>query len=299
LSQILATAGWGTDQELLAFLQKGAIWKPDLVIVAFTAHNDLRNNASNESAKNKNAKPYFVVEPENGGLALFDYRGQPMNWPKVVLRSKVHMRSHVWDLLVRRLIGKEDDDRAEPASDTKVDLRYRLVHDWKEFQKEVTELAPILSGSPQQRLSNISAYIQGDLEPTNFAWELLEGILQRLHDEVERAGAKLLVVMLPDTIKPQDTRFITGSAFRHEYQTPDGSFIFDMSEPRRRMIDITDRLEIELFDPTEQFIHTIESENLVEASWPLPTDNHFSAVGHEIIASQLFAYLDRKGHLAH
>ncbi len=106
----------------------------------------------------------------------------------------------------------------------------------------------------------------------------------------------MLVVLLPDTIKAQDTRFITGSDFSFEFDTPRGPFILDMSEPRRRMVNITKRLGIELFDPTASFIRYIEAEDLVEATWPRPPDNHFSAVGHQIIADQLYEHLDRHGH---
>ena len=69
----LASGGWGTDQQLLAYLLKGHAWQPDLVVLAFWANNDLANILSNKHGTLP-LKSYFVVD-ENNRLNLYSGHG--------------------------------------------------------------------------------------------------------------------------------------------------------------------------------------------------------------------------------
>jgi lysophospholipase L1-like esterase len=290
--QILASGGWGTDQELLAFLQKGAAWGPDLVVLAFCAHNDLRNNLSNKGGRAY--KPYFVHEAGRE-LELFDGHGAPLEFSGRDSSGRVPLRSYAWDLLRFRLQSGADETAEPSPSDETVDPRYRLVTRKREYVDEITRLVPELSGSPQTRLNNISAYVQEDLPHIRYGWELLEGILDRLNAEVTASGAKLIVMLVPDALTGQDARFVTGADFTLRIETPDGPFTLNMSEPRERLRAITARLGIDLFDPTQEFLDRIRTGGLVEVCWPDAEDNHFSGMGHAILAEQLHEYLTANG----
>ena len=56
------------------------------------------------------------------------------------------------------------------------------------------------------------------------------------------------------------------------------------------------KLRFELFDPTEEFIRQVVDGNRIRDVWPT-RDNHFSEVGHAILAQQLFDYLQKNKHL--
>jgi len=294
-TRIIASGGWGTDQELLAFMEKGRSWRPDLVVLAFTPHNDLRNNLSNRGLGGV-PKPYFVVDPTTKQLALFDHKGEPAEWETRQSRARVPIRSHLWDLLVQR-VGSTHELAAQGAeSPHVVDPRYLLAKREIEIAKQIKKMTRELSGSPQKSMNNISAFLEGDFDTTRYSWELLEGILLRLDVEVNAVGARLIVLLLPDTLKARDPRFIAGSDFRFDYVTPDGPITLNMSEPRNRLKVITGRHGIELFDPTAAFIRQIAEEDLLSEVWPT-LDNHFSEVGHRILAAQLLEYLVRENYL--
>jgi len=57
--QIFAGGGWGTDQEVLSFIARGLEWKPDVVVLVYTAISDNSNNMSNYPNK-----PYFQIGPD-------------------------------------------------------------------------------------------------------------------------------------------------------------------------------------------------------------------------------------------
>lgn len=294
-TKIIASGGWGTDQELLAFMEKGRGWRPDLVVLAFTPHNDLRNNLSNRGLEGV-PKPYFVVDPTTRELALFDHKGEPAQWKSRISSARVPVRSHLWDLLVRRFGSPHEPVAIGAESAYVVDPRYLLARREVEIARQIKKLTRTLSGSPQKSMNNVSAFLEGEFEPTRYSWQLLEGILLRLDVEVRAVGARLIVLLLPDTLKAKDPRFIAGSDFRFEYVTPDGPITLNMSEPGKRLKIITDRHGIAFFDPTAAFIRQIVEEDLLGEVWPT-FDNHFSDVGHRILAAQLLEYLEGENYL--
>jgi hypothetical protein len=294
-TQIIASGGWGTDQELLAFIDKGRRWKPDLVVLAFTAHNDLRNNLSNQGLSGV-PKPYFVADPGTNELALFDHEGKPAEWKAETSDAGAPLRSHLWDLLVQRIERGGEPAATGTQSVSAVDPRYLLAKREIEIGRQIKKMIRELSGSPQKSMNNFSAFLEGDFDTPGYAWKLLEAILMRLDAEVSAVGAELVVLVLPDTLKARDPRFIAGSSLRFEYSTPDGPITLDMKEPGERLRAIAERHGIALFDPTAAFIQRLADEDLLSEVWPT-FDNHFSEVGHTILAGQLLEYLQHENYL--
>jgi lysophospholipase L1-like esterase len=290
--RVLAASGWGTDQELLAFLQKGRLWQPDLVVVAFCASNDISNNLSNHERWVRQYKPYFVLD-ERGRLELFDPHGRPLPIAATLpaQRWPLRFRSHLLDL-VRFLLTSSRNDH--PASDTfeDVDPRYQLFQRGWDRTFEIHRRRPDLSWSPQNGVNRLSAYIHGSFELNTYQWRLLEAILALFRQETDRAGAELTIMLLPVTIRAADLHSVAGGDFERRLTTPDGPITLRAAEPRDRLKQISDRLGIRFFDPTADFIEIVRRRGIREEVWP--TENtHFSEVGHAIVADLTHDWLVR------
>ena len=280
---ILAAGGWGTDQQLLAFLQKGRSWKPDLVVLAFTASNDLANILSNRHRDK--TKPYFVLG--DGELALYTGEGEPADPVAVRAESPARFQSYLLDLL--RFVWRErrppDDARAGPDADfARVDPRYLRFDPLQQKVFEITEAEGALSWSPQLGVNWVNAYIHEDFETNAYQWALFARLLAELDRAVRASGAELVVMLLPVSLRPRDLRFVTGSGFEARFPTPDGPFRFRAAEPRDRLRRISAELGVELFDPTLDWLRIVSERGLRDAAWEHAGDPHFSDAGHELLA---------------
>jgi lysophospholipase L1-like esterase len=291
--RVLAASGWGTDQELLAFLQKGRSWQPDLVVVAFCANNDISNNLSNYERWVRRYKPYFVLG-DGGQLVLFDPHGRPLpiaatlpaqQWP-------FRFRSHLLDLVRLLLLSSRS---RHPASQTlaEVDPRYQLFMRKWDRVFEIDRKRAILSWSPQNGVNRLSAYIHEPFELNTYQWRLLEAILALFRDETTRAGAQLAVMLLPVPIRDRDLHSVAGGDFERRLETPDGPLTLRAAEPRDRLRQLCERLGIRFFDPTADFIDTVRRRDIIEEVWPT-SDKHFSDVGHAVIADLTYDWVVRE-----
>jgi lysophospholipase L1-like esterase len=283
---ILATGAWGTDQELLAFMQKGKAWQPDAVVVAFCATNDISNILS-KGRVGRGRKPYFVTE-EEGGLRLFAHDGQLItDWGRRLGPEPV-WQLYLWDLLRLRLSSLSLAD-VEPSS--AVHPRY-VFFGVSERVQEIYDLQPKLSWSPERGVNYVSAFIHEDFAINAYQWQLFTAILARLKTEADEVGAEVMVMLLPAAFKVRDLSFVAGSSLVHWFETPTGGFHFRMDEPRSRLHRASEAADVRFFDPTPEFIARIEREGLLEAAWPWLHDRHFAPPAHRILAEQLAVYLE-------
>lgn len=282
---ILASAGWGTDQELLAFVQKGLAWQPDVVFLVFCATNDLANNLSNRQGRGSR-KPYFVLG-DDAALSLFDTRGDPLDRAARQSQAGARFQSYALDLLRYRLRPADADEPPEGDADMeRVDPRYTRFHFEADRPAELWE-GTELSWSPEQGVNHVSAYIHEDFETNSYQWALFEGILAELA-RVTRAGdAELVVMLLPVSFRPRDLRFVVGSAYEQHYTTPDGGFTFRAREPRDRLQPAVERVGAHFYDPSDAFLRALHRRGLKRKAWKHPGDRHFSATAHALIAEQM------------
>jgi len=276
----LASQGWGTDQELLAFLEKGKAWAPDVVRLAFCANNDISNNCSHDHGP-KQLKPYFVLESD-GGLSLHDGEGAPLDLQALFGNSP--WRSRLLDRLGAALRSGPAAGRAGDGDYPAVDPRYKRFESVEEHPDQIYARQRKLSWSPQAGVNDASAYVHEDFEINAYQWRLLEALLARPDAEVRGAGGRLVVLLLPVIFDPQNAETIAGGSFEQSFATPAGSFTFRSAEPRDRLAAITSRLGIAFADPTPEFIRRVLDEELMPQVWPDPRDRHFSAKGHELLA---------------
>ncbi len=285
--QILATGGWGTDQQFLAFRQKGKDWRPDIVVLAFCADNDISNIISHTHVApdpdKRTLKPYFVLE--NQALQLFDGLGEALTEMPYRRRTISNFQSYLFDLIRFSLDRKNINGTARNSSPG-VDPRYKKFGDpTKTKPAEIKRLQEELSWSPEKTVSHASAYIYEDFHLNSYQWKLFESILGNMDDEAESVNATLVTMLLPSSYNPRDPRFIIGSGFEFQFRTPGGAFTFRTEEPRDRLREICARLEIPFFDPTADFFETVTAAGLLKVIWPNPNDRHFSDRGHEILSS--------------
>lgn len=298
---ILAAGGWGTDQQLLAYLQKGKYWKPDLVILAFCANNDISNILSHHHGPKK-LKPYFTLA-EGNKLELHDGYGNPLSYRTTFPSGYVHeapasMRSYLFDLIrsVSKPLGRSDQYNGA-ESYRFVDARYKNFLKGDERPQEIYREQTKLTWSPQIGINHVSAYIHEDFELNAYQWRLFESILREFKWQVEKNGGRLVVMLLPVIFNPEDPATIAGGSFIKRFQTPHGNFTFRSIEPRERLQAISERTEITFLDPTQEFISSVENGNLMKRVWPNPSDRHFSDLGHELLADLLLR--DYVGDLIH
>lgn len=293
--RIFASAGWGTDQEFLAFIQKGKQWKPDLVVLAFCANNDLGDITSTTDCFHS-GKPYFALD-DRGNLGLLRHDGTRIESFRGVSAPPGFRRVfQVFSLdLLRYVLLKRKS--AAPRADRVSDPRYVRDRCWDEKTYQVARLLPELDWSPQNENSPVSAFIHENFEKNSYQWTLLEAILKNFKREVEGAGAEFVVMLLPASYESWDIRFMVGGSMEHRFPTPDGEFTFRAAEPRERLGAICERQGIHWFDPTAEFIDTVMRNNLVEVCWLYQMDRHFSRVGHSILADQFRQYLNENPEL--
>ncbi|MDP7037737.1 MAG: SGNH/GDSL hydrolase family protein [Myxococcota bacterium] len=286
----LASGGWGTDQQLLAYLLKGRAWQPDLVVLAFCANNDIANILSNQHGTLP-LKSYFVLD-EHENLTLYNGIGQPLNlldFSSAKTQNETKQPgSYAFNLFSHHF--KNSFFKKKPAQNNSfqnVDKRYLSFNFSKEKPEELYAQKEPLSWAPQNGVNHVSAYIHEDFETNRYQWRLLKGILKEFKAQVENNHAKLALLLLPVIFNPRDLSSIAGGTFTHQYQTKEGSFTFRADEPKKRLQKITQDLEIIFLDPTEAFIKEVEQNHDVQKIWSSPTDRHFNAKGHQIIADLL------------
>ncbi len=285
---VLSSSGWGTDQQLLAFVEKGKDWRPDVVLLAFCANNDLSDILSNNQGPRAD-KPYFLLE--DGELDLRDPFGRPRSLLGTAA-EEAGFQSFLYDMLRIRL-----GTSAEGSQDRfqRVDPRYlqnRVGRDptieggfWEEGAPNVLDYS--LGRQP----NGISAFIHEDLEMNTYQWELFTAILAELERQANGIGARLALMIVPVTLVPRRTDMLVGTDYERRFETPDGAFSIRTREPVERLRAIAARLEIPFWDPSAEFRERVVSENLEEACWPDPGNRHFSCLGHAILADSFGDFL--------
>jgi len=177
-------SGFGTVQELLMWRHRASAFTPDLVLLAITTGNDIRDNA--RALAQDPLKPYFTLQ--GGELVLDDSYKQ---LPAAVARQT--WRYHAWQALSQRVRLLQIANRARQI----VELRSRPVP------------ASALSKQAQQgQEAGLDSGVY--LEPTDLIWEeawrVTERIIVQLRDDVAAKGSRLHVATLSSGIQVHPDR---------------------------------------------------------------------------------------------
>ena len=167
-------SGYGTAQEFLTLKHRVFQYSPDIVVVGFLTGNDIRNNS--RVLESDSGRPYFVLR--NGKLTLDpSFLDAPEHiqtwWKKLGYFAIDYSRLLQLAYRARRKLVKR-----------------RLV-------TERTQQATNKSKLDLNELGlDVAIYSEPDNDDWKDAWQVTEGILQLMQEEVRAHDAELLVVTL-------------------------------------------------------------------------------------------------------
>jgi hypothetical protein len=225
------TSGYGTAQELMTYRHAARQFNPDFVILSFLTGNDIRNNS--RKLEGDPVRPYFV--PSEEGLKLdTSFRTKDLPTLKMLghLAAK-HSRIgqfavHAYQALgVRNVVSRIESD-------------------------EQSEL--MREGLLQPGLS-VEIYKETQDKDWQDAWQVTEGLLPLLRDEVEADGASLLVAILTNGEQVHPDR-----AFRQRVQSL--GKIDDLLLPDKRVRDVCIREGISVLMLAERMQQIAEKEQV-------------------------------------
>jgi len=162
-------AGYGTAQELLTLRRRVSEYAPDLVVLAFYAGNDVRNNS--RELEPMKLRPFFRLE----GGALVEDDGFLTDPEYLEYKSTFGARKALFDLRTFQLLR-----RAKSAFEL---------------------LARSDTGSRQPEKMELGLNEQIFLPPAsatwNDAWAVTERLIVKVRDESTAMGARFLLVSIP------------------------------------------------------------------------------------------------------
>lgn len=255
----LGVAGYGTDQELLLYQAQGRSYAPDLVLVFFYA-NDLWNNAVDRGiGAERGYKPYFRPGPD-GRPALLG----------VPVRKVPQWDDAWWD-------GQPWSHRLDRALSEHLHL-YALAR--KAAQPE--ELA---AGQRQEYYQGLFGAV-GEPRPAAL-WSLTGPLLSAFADQVEKDGARLVLVYVPSIVQVEEADWRA----KRELGRLSGSF--DLERPNRELAAIAAGRGVRLIDLTAVFREQSATRVLYFR------DSHWNEAGHalaaEVVAAALLAGSEAPG----
>jgi hypothetical protein len=165
-------SGFSTARELITLRQRVWQYNPDIVLLLVTVRNDIRDNSRALDPYANSGLPYFVYR--EGSLTLDDSLLRARNRSVVfrlqqsfVGKSFNWLRDHV------RLVGLIDSARE--------------AYQWRK-QADTTKHPP---DEPGLDVEVMRAPVTADWTE---AWQVTEGLIVQMRDEVKAKGAKFLVV---------------------------------------------------------------------------------------------------------
>jgi hypothetical protein len=244
------TSSYGTAQELLTLRHKVWNYSPDLVLLAFTPTNDVKDN-SRQLAHDSDLRAYFVYQ--NGQLVLDDSFLQA---PRFQRQQSLAGRTVTWFKDHSRIAQIINDLRSarrakQDAQDPKTIQAYDLIY------REPTD--PV--------------WIE--------AWRVTEGTIQMMRDEVFQQNAKFVVAVLTT-----DRQVYPDPSVRREYAGRNG--VNDLFYPNRRLKALGDRLGVEVIDLGEPLQQYADSNKVFLHGFGAQMGyGHWNADGNRVVGERL------------
>lgn len=261
----LGVAGYGTLQEYMTFKKAGEKHKPDLVLLAFYLHNDVRNNA------------------------------QYMNSGAIGVRGGVRKRPYLDDTNETgwKILEPDFDELQRRYLKDKNSLSFRIRHN--------SVLLSLYRNTRRALKSRFDAFHGGgtlmmhrcdSAKKYERAWRTTERILERLNEDVEALGAKLVVFSVP-AVFDSDMAFAQEMG---ELASENGlDLCIENSPGYGELRAILERQDIAYVDLVPDFRKAVTDEKqklFVRGDW------HWNGDGHEIAARAVYDALKARGLLS-
>ena len=254
----LGTSGFGTGQELRALQTRGLVYSPDLVLLAFFAGNDVRNNS--RELETEKLKPFYILD-DTGGLRLDDSFAASAEFQRRNSRvrnfgkeASKYLRTlqlvyYVKDLFDARAAGQRD------AGD----------------RQEVIE-----PGLDDQVFSTPQS------EQWQSAWRVTERLIVEVKRTASSAGADFLLVTLSVGIQVHPDR-----AAREAFAKTLG--VQDLFYPERRLLALARTEDIRVIPLAPDLLRRAEADRVFFHGFPNATMGlgHWNEAGHAAAAELL------------
>lgn len=248
-------SGYGTAQELLMYRHRVRQYSPDIVLLAFTTGNDVRNNS--RALEADPLRPYFVVQ--NGQLRE-DNSFAESAWFKVAtIVSPLIAHSRVLQL-------------ADSAR-----IRLKQAARDAEMRRHAIQATPAEVGLDAEIYSEPQQYAWIE------AWRVTEQLLGLFAAETRESGARLIVATLSNGIQVNPHQSARKAV-------SDALGVNDLFYPDRRIAMAGERLGFLVLTLAPQLLRIAESEKVYLHGFPNspPGTGHWNHAGH-LHAGQLLS----------
>ncbi len=247
-------SSYGTDNELLYFRHEGYKYQPDLVLLAFTTCNDVRESYEPWNRKTPHAnlaKPYFTL---NSAGRLQMHSGEPPPPPPPWWR-KTYLGQYLYQRLGGQILLPGPHRGIPPPSDPRIPY----------VPWDMLVYAP-------------------DSEEVKMAWRVTQELVKTLRDEVTARGAKF-AVMLVNGPWVHDDRWWGLMMMRH----PLARKTWDRQRPNRIIGAFLWQEHIPSVDLFDAFEAAKDKGPLF-----FQFDPHWTAAGHKVAAETVAQFLVRQ-----
>ncbi len=244
-------SGYGTAQELLMLRHRAWNYAPDVVVLAITTANDVRNNS--RALENDPDRPYFLIRGnalvlDNGFLASWKYRPawlaarRAAGW--LMDRSRIlQLANEAKNVSASRRAAARQKAAAKPTAPAPGDL-----------PGKGTAVRPDSAPPPELGLDDLVYREPADPRWID-AWRVTERLIEAMDDEVRARGASFLVVTLSNGIQVHPD-----PALRRAYAERIG--VADLFYPERRIRALCDRKGIPVLSLAPLFREHAETHNV-------------------------------------
>ena len=256
----LGVSGYGTAQQLLTFRHFGSKYSPDLVLVAFFAGNDVRNNS--RSLEPETVRPFFTL------------RGDKLVEDRTFAESPEFQRR---TNLLRTVL--------EPLRVLRVVQAAYFIKDQLLLRESAAPEARVAGQRAEAGLDD-AVYAEPATPKWREAWTVTERLFAQLRDEVQASGAKLTILSLSSGIQVHPDPDLRAKFVR-------ANGIADIFYPNRRGEKVAAQLEVQSILLGPVFQDTAEREKIYFHGFPNTRmgTGHWNEAGNrmasEVVASRL------------
>jgi hypothetical protein len=244
-------SGYGTAQDLLMLRHRAWDYAPDVVVLAITTGNDIRNNS--RVLENDPDRPYFVFRGDalvldNSFLASWKYRSGWRAFYRFAYRVVDHSRilqvaNQAMNVIRARRAAARQETAAKSAEPGPRDL-----------PGQTEAVRPVSAPTPELGLDDLVYREPADPRWIE-AWRVTEGLIRTMDKEVRGRGASFLVVTLSNSIQVHPD-----PAVRQAYAKRIG--VPDLYYPERRIGAFCDRHGIPVISLAPDFQEYAETHKV-------------------------------------
>ena len=250
----MGVIGYGNDQELLTLKNEGVKYNPDIVIVAFSIQNDIRNNMKSIG------KPMFILNNDNE-LILTNVPvsrksddADTQNNLFVSFEKFLRKHSHAYNFLYGRLLSSPFGKNLMVNLLTKLGLA-----------EEYGQYSCIFSNTYTPEVQ--------------YGWNLTKAILKEIDTVAKENNAKTLIVLIPMQIHV-NAELWEKSVRQFGLKTSD----YNLSKPNGILVEFSKENNIPVLDLFPEFRkHTESGEYLY-----FYNDGHLNSNGHKLAAELIY-----------